>query len=73
MYSTAARYYLAGSMPIKGGNMSIGTIAALICIVFGFIAGFSDEDVLFNPLTWFVAAIAFDLALDFDLPWRREA
>lgn len=43
--------------------MGLGTVLALICIALGFIAGFADEDLLFNSLTWFVAAIAFAVSL----------
>jgi len=39
--------------------VTLGALAALICIIFGFIAGFVDEKILFDPTTWFVAAIAF--------------
>jgi hypothetical protein len=39
--------------------MTLGAIAALLCIVFGFIVGISEESILFDPLTWFVAAVAF--------------
>lgn len=40
-------------------SFTLGAVAAFICIVLGFVAGIADEDVLFNALTWFVAAIAF--------------
>lgn len=43
--------------------MSFGTIAALICIVLGFVVGVTEEKILFDSLTWFVAAIAFVVAL----------
>jgi hypothetical protein len=36
-------------------------IAALICILLGFITAIIDEAILFNALTWFVASIAFSV------------
>ena len=39
----------------------MSTILALICIILGFIVGIIDQKVLFDSLTWFVAAIAFAL------------
>lgn len=41
--------------------MALGTIAALICIVLAFVVGLTDEKIIFDPLTWFVAAVAFAL------------
>lgn len=53
--------------------MGLGTILALICIALGFIAGFADADLLFNSLTWFVAAIAFAVSLGgVALPFGRS-
>ena len=39
----------------------MSTLLALICIILGFIVGIIDQKVLFDSLTWFVAAIAFSL------------
>jgi hypothetical protein len=39
--------------------VTLGALAALVCIILGFIAGLVDDKLLFDPLTWFVAAIAF--------------
>jgi hypothetical protein len=52
----------------------MSTILAIICIVIGFIVGFSDgKDLLFNSLTWFVLAIAFEwLALPAFGPFERK-
>jgi hypothetical protein len=36
-------------------------IAALICILLGFISAIIDEAILFNALTWFVASISFSV------------
>lgn len=35
-------------------------ILALICIIIGFIVGIFDVHIVFEPLSWFVAAIAFN-------------
>jgi hypothetical protein len=35
-------------------------VAALICIVLGFVAAIADVKILFEPIVWFVAAIAFN-------------
>jgi len=35
-------------------------LLALICIILGFIVGAFDVKLLFDPLSWFVAAIAFN-------------
>jgi hypothetical protein len=40
-------------------TVTLGALAALICIIFGFIAGLVDDKILFDSMTWFVAAIAF--------------
>lgn len=38
----------------------MSTILALICIILGFVAGLTNADLIFNSLTWFVLAIAFE-------------
>jgi hypothetical protein len=35
-------------------------ILALICIILGFVAAVAKVDILFAPLVWFIAAIAFN-------------
>ena len=40
-------------------TVTLGALAALVCIILGFVAGLVDDKILFDPLTWFVAAIAF--------------
>jgi hypothetical protein len=35
-------------------------LAALICIILGFVSGFTDKPILFDSLVWFVAAISFN-------------
>jgi hypothetical protein len=35
-------------------------LLGLLCIIVGFIAAIIDERILFGPLTWFIAAIAFN-------------
>jgi len=35
-------------------------LLALICIILGFIVGLKEEKFVFDALTWFVAAIAFN-------------
>lgn len=53
--------------------MSIWTVCALICIILGFVGAIIDEAILFNTLTWFVAAIAFNtLAGGFAFTWGRK-
>jgi multisubunit Na+/H+ antiporter MnhG subunit len=57
----------------KGEAMTIGKVLGLISIVCGFIAAFVEEDFLFNPLAWFVLAIAFVFVLDgIVLPFGRR-
>ena len=36
-------------------------ILALICIILGFVAAIFKVHILFDPLVWFVAAIAFSV------------
>jgi hypothetical protein len=36
------------------------SLLGLLCIIIGFVAGIIDERILFGPLTWFAAAIAFN-------------
>ena len=43
--------------------MTIGALLGLICIAVGFFSAIFDEKVLFDPLAWFVAAIAFVVTL----------
>lgn len=43
--------------------MSIGTLLALVCIILGFVVGVTEDKILFDATTWFVAAIAFALSL----------
>ncbi len=53
----------------------MGTIAAIICIILGFIVAIAKVDILFPALVWFVAALAFEhLALPAWGPFvvRRE-
>lgn len=38
----------------------MSAVLAIICIILGIIAGFSNADLLFNSLTWFVLALAFE-------------
>lgn len=42
-------------------------ILALICIILGFIVGVADVKLVFDSLSWFVAAIAFN-TLDVAIP-----
>lgn len=37
----------------------LGVVLGLVCIILGFIVALADVHILFDPLTWFVAAIAF--------------
>jgi hypothetical protein len=39
----------------------LSTFLALVCIILAFVVGIIDEKVMFNSLTWLVAAIAFAL------------
>lgn len=51
------------------------SLLGLLCIVIGFIAAIIDERIIFGPLTWFVAAIAFNTIGDTAIPFigRRGA
>lgn len=40
--------------------MVILSLLGLLCIIIGFVAAIIDERILFGPLTWFIAAIAFN-------------
>jgi hypothetical protein len=35
-------------------------LLGLLCIIVGFVAAIIDERILFGPLTWFIASIAFN-------------
>jgi hypothetical protein len=35
-------------------------VLGLLCIIVGFVAAIIDEKILFGPLSWFIAAIAFN-------------
>jgi hypothetical protein len=37
----------------------LGMILGLVCIILGFVSAFAHDAILFSPLVWFVAAIAF--------------
>jgi len=41
-------------------------ILALICIVLGFVVGIFNVSIVFDPLQWFVAAVALSLL---NVPW----
>lgn len=43
--------------------MSVGGLLALVCIILGFIVGVSDNKIVFDALSWFVAAIAIVMTL----------
>ena len=38
----------------------MSTVLAIVAIILGFVAGITDADLIFNSLTWFVLAIAFE-------------
>jgi hypothetical protein len=42
--------------------ITVTSLLAIVCIVLGIINGFIDkeDEILFNSLTWFVLAIAFN-------------
>jgi hypothetical protein len=42
----------------------MGTILGIVCIVLGFVSAFVSAPILFPPLVWFVAAIAFAVVLN---------
>jgi uncharacterized membrane protein YfcA len=49
-------------------------LAALICIILGFVSAIVDEPILFGSLVWFVASIAISvLAAPEAWPWRRSS
>lgn len=43
-----------------GGRDGMFNLLGLLCIIIGFVAAIIDERILFGPLTWFIAAIAFN-------------
>jgi hypothetical protein len=47
----------------------LSTFFALVCIILAFVVGIIDEKVLFDSLTWLVAAIAFALLRLPNLPF----
>jgi hypothetical protein len=52
--------------------MTIGKVLGLISIILGLVVAIVEEDILFNPLAWFVLAIAFVVVLDgIALPFGR--
>jgi hypothetical protein len=54
--------------------MSLNQFLALVCIILGFIvAAFNGVHILFGPLEWYVAALAFEfLALPAIGPFVRR-
>lgn len=44
-------------------------LLGLLCIIIGFVAAVIDERILFGPLTWFIAAIAFNTLGDAAIPF----
>jgi hypothetical protein len=41
--------------------VTIGHLAALVCIILGFVSAFAEEKLLLSVTDWFIAAIAFCL------------
>jgi len=35
-------------------------VLGLLCIIVGFVVAIIEEKILFSPLSWFIAAIAFN-------------
>jgi hypothetical protein len=35
-------------------------VLGLLCIIIGFVVAIIEEKILFGPLSWFIAAIAFN-------------
>lgn len=48
------------SRSVLRGGTGMFKLLGLLCIIIGFVAAIIDERILFGPLTWFVAAIAFN-------------
>jgi hypothetical protein len=44
-------------------------LLGLLAIIIGFVAAIVDEQILFGPLTWFIAAIAFNTLGDVVVPF----
>lgn len=44
----------------RGGDSMLWTIFALACIVVAVLGELVDEELLFSPLEWLLAAIAFN-------------
>jgi hypothetical protein len=51
------------------GGSDMLKLLGLLCIIVGFIAAIIDERILFGPLTWFIAAIAFNTLGDVGVPF----
>ena len=47
----------------KGIDMSLAQVLGLVCIILGFVVGITEEKILFDALSWFVAGIAFIVVL----------
>jgi uncharacterized membrane protein YfcA len=47
-------------------------LLGLLCIILGFVSAIIDERILFDALTWFVAAIAFNTLRDVTFPFGRR-
>jgi hypothetical protein len=45
-------------------------LLGVLCIIIGFVAAIIDEQILFGPLQWFIAAIAFNTLGAIAVPWR---
>lgn len=48
------------------------SLLALICIILGFVVGIFDVKLVFEPVVWFVAAIAFN-TLSLAIPGVRQS
>jgi hypothetical protein len=44
-------------------------LLGLLCIIIGFVAAIIDERILFGPLTWFIAALAFNTSGNVAVPF----
>jgi hypothetical protein len=45
------------------------SLLGLLCIIIGFVTAIIDERILFGPLTWFAAAIAFNTIGNISAPF----
>jgi hypothetical protein len=61
---------MAGPQRSAARRKGMFNLLGLLCIIIGFVAAIIDEQILFGPLQWFIAAIAFNTLGSVAVPWR---